>query len=238
MPSHFLFVDETGDLGPKGTEIYGYGMIEVAAKNYSKIREIVAEERWRFRIYRDFELSKDTRPLVNVMKQFKELSGAGILSVSGLYINKTRYKGRYLSWSDIDLPASAERAHYLRNYLLRQALEYHYSPGPIDSRRIDLVIDRIAVNSAQRANLEDYLMGKMPLKEEFKIPSIDHVTIADSSYIEGLQMAHNVADVVKRMAVGNFDNEVAMETDVIRITEFLGTEQSSEKDKGTAPPTG
>ncbi|GAI75839.1 unnamed protein product [marine sediment metagenome] len=67
MPTHFVFVDETGDLGLKGTQVYGYGVLEVAASDYGKIRAILAEERWRFRLYRDFELKPAARPVTNVL---------------------------------------------------------------------------------------------------------------------------------------------------------------------------
>ncbi|GAI75844.1 unnamed protein product, partial [marine sediment metagenome] len=49
--------------------------------------------------------------------------------------------------------------HRLRNYLLRHALEFHYSSRRIDESTIDLVLDRIAINRDQQRNLEDYIMS-------------------------------------------------------------------------------
>ena len=67
-----MFVDETGDLGPMGTRVFGYGIFEVHEADYGRIREILAEERWRRRLYRSFELSPDTVPIANILTQLGE----------------------------------------------------------------------------------------------------------------------------------------------------------------------
>ena len=247
MPTHFVFVDETGDLGQKGTDYYGYGIVEVPVSQYARIRQILAEERWRFRLYRDFELDPSSRPAVNVLTQLRELAEWDIISVSGFYINKGRYRGRYLTWSEIKRLNRRQWPHRLRNYLLRKALETHYSTVDIEGRSIDLVLDRIAVNSLQRQNLEDYIKSRkdIPLREPFKLPRIDYVTISDSSYTGALQVAHLVADIVKKSATHSLSPQEMDLARFVRLSEFLGTDSkgsSFESDlnrwEGLAPPNG
>jgi len=224
MPTHFVFVDETGDLGLKGTQVYGYGVLEVAASDYGKIRAILAEERWRFRLYRDFELKPAARPVTNVLMQLQELAECGKVFASGLYINKARYGGSYLTWSDIRRAKRSQWVHRLRNYLLRHALEFHYSSRRIDESTIDLVLDRIAISRDQQRNLEDYIMSRkaIQLREPFRLPNIDYVTISDSSYTGGLQLAHLIAELLKKCASDSLEPELRELVGFIRIVEFLG----------------
>lgn len=224
MPTHFVFVDETGVPAAHGPTIFGYGVLEVGASDYGKIRQILAEERWRFRLYRDFELDPGKRPTSNVLTQLRELAEHGKVHASGLYIDKGHYGGRYLAWSDIGQVKRSEWPHRLRNYVLRKAMEFHYDGRPIDDRSIDLVLDRIAVNPSQRRNLEEYITSHkgIVLRERFALPAIDYVTISDSSYTGGLQLAHLITDLLKMAAMGSLEAEVADLASFIRLAALVG----------------
>lgn len=220
-----MFVDETGDLGPKGSGYYGYGVFEVAAADYGQIRRLLAEARVRYGLYRDLELDLRRQPLMGIFSQLKELAAQDVVRCSGLYIDKHRYGGRYLTWSDVDFAQKSDWAHHLRNYLLRVALEHHYEPYGVEGRSIDLVLDRIAVNVEQHRNLEDYLANRptVPRREPFRLPRLEYLTISDSQYTGALQIAHVVADVVKRYArmIIPADNSAPIE--FIRVSAFLGS---------------
>ena len=235
MPTHFVFVDETGDLGPEGTDIYGYGILVEEVKDYSQIRQILVEERWRFRLFRDFEVDTRGRQASNVFTQLQMLAEVGKISASGFYINKKRYGGRYLHWSEIKRAKRSLMPHRLRNYLLRKALEFHYSDRPIyKDQSIDLVLDRIAVNADQRRNLEDYIMGHKSIqrREPFRLPKIDYVTISDSSYTEALQIAHMVADLVKKCAAGTLQPQELEFCGFIKFMEFWGHKEPTSLEGG------
>jgi len=225
MPSHFIFVDETGDLGPKGTPIFGFGLIQVSVIEYGRIREILAEKRWRRRLYRDFQIDPGAQPASNLLIQLGELANFGKVSASGFYINKARYKGKYLVDEDSTRSEKIESSHLLRNYLLRRALEFHYSDlDDFVDRSLDAVIDRIAVNADQRRNLEEYLSSHkiIGLSKPFRIPRVDYVTISDSSYTGALQLAHLVAEVLKKSCLGLFPTARNSTNGFIKMAEFLG----------------
>lgn len=223
MPTHFLFVDETGNPSSgTTTSYYGFGVVEVISSQYWKIRQILAEERWRQRFYKEFELNAKSYPVLNVFKQLQELSENDLVAASGLFVRKDHYGGRYLKWSDVEQLTEDQWPHAFRNYILRHALEFHYADRLHDQRRIDLVIDRIGVNREQRKNLEAYLRSKMPLQRPFDLPEIEHVTISDSEYTGGLQIADMIASVVKRAATDTLEAEVTEIARFIRIASFVG----------------
>ena len=227
MPSHFVFVDETGDLGPKGTGYYGYGIFEVAASDYGHIRKLLAEARARYSLYRDLELDFRKQPLREIFARLDELASKQIIRRSGLYIDKQRYGGRYLTWSDVELARKPDWAHFLRNYLLRVALEHHYQPYEVDDRRIDVILDRIAVNVEQHRNLEDYLANRatIPRRALFRLPELEYLTISDSRYTGALQIAHVLANVVKQYAKQAIDAGSATPVGFVRVCQFLGSPQ-------------
>jgi len=229
LPSHFVFVDETGDLGPKGTGYYGYGILEVAAVDYGTIRKLLAEARMKYRLYRDLEMDLRKQPLTEIFTHLSELASRDVVRCSGLYIDKLRYSGRYLTWSNVDFTRKSDWAHHLRNYLLRVALEHHYQPYGVGGRSIDLILDRAALNVEQHRNLEDYLANRVPTRagRPFRLPAMEYLTISDSRYTGALQIAHILADVVKHYAKQTIDPNRWAPVGFVRVSAFLGS-----------PPTG
>jgi len=157
------------------------------------------------------------------MRGLKELANHGVISASGLYINKEDYGGRYLKWSDVDVP-STEWTYYLRNYLLRHLLEFHFETVSTTDEPIDLVLDRVILTERQRGNTYDYLNSKteIPLRESFSIPPVEHLTICDSEYVGGLEIAHVLADILTETIKGDIKPEVKAVSDFVRVKHFIG----------------
>lgn len=229
MPSHFVFVDETGSLGRGGTPYFGYGIFEVAASEYWRVRRLLAEARTEYRIYRDFELDIERQPVTGLFQKLTDLSSECMVRCSGLYIDKHLYGGRYLTWSDVEFAKESDWAHHLRNYLLRVALEHHYEQQALDGCSIDLILDRISVNVEQHRNLEDYIANRdsIPRREPFRLPRLEYLTISDSRYTGALQVAHLLANVVKAHAKATLDVGRADEMRFVRVLRFAGASAPS-----------
>lgn len=154
------------------------------------------------------------------------MANNGFVFASGLFISKAYYGGRYLSWSDLDIPPS-EWPYYLRNYLLRHILEFHFQRIGQSNEGIDLVLDRVMLTESQRRNTLSYLRSEtlIPLKQPFSIPTIEYLTIADSEYVGGLEIAHVLAEVLREHAKGTIDAKMRALTDFMEIEYFVGTKK-------------
>jgi len=224
---NFVFVDETGDPGSnisKGASLY-FGMIllSVQDKDYKALRLLLSQIHWLRGTATSIELRRTYNKSLDLMRGLKELANHGVISVSGLYINKEDYGGRYLKWSDVDVPPT-EWTYYLRNYLLRHLLEFHFETvGTIDEP-IDLVLDRVVLTERQRGNTYDYLNSEtgIPLRESFSIPPVEHLTICDSEYVGGLEIAHVLADILRETIKGAITREVKVVSDFVRVKHFVG----------------
>lgn len=223
---YFLFVDDTGDPGEEGSQFFGLAMIQVHSKCYSSIRRLLFSYRMLTGMFPEVaNLPQKPIAHLNLLRGLNALSEAGLIEVSGLYIDKKRYGGRYLNWIEEELNISSEEwRYYLRNYLLRHLLEMHFSGKPNTNNDFDLVLDRIMLSEDQRKNTISYLQGKtaIPLKQPFSIPAIRHLTIADSEYVGGLQLTHIIADLVNNIANGKITKEQIELSNPFRIAEFIG----------------
>lgn len=227
---HFVFVDETGDPGKKtllplgSTPYFGMVALSVADKDYVALRLLLSQIHWLRGTATSMELRRTYNKSLDAMRGLKELANKGIISASGLYINKGDYGGRYLKWSDIKVHPR-EWVYYLRNYLLRHLLELHFSISNNSlADPIDLILDRVVLNEPQRVNTHNYLNSKteIPLRGAFLIPSIEHLTICDSEYVGGLEIAHVLADILKETIKGDISPEVKTVSDFMVIEHFVG----------------
>jgi hypothetical protein len=222
---NFVFVDETGDPGSdiaKGASLYfGMALLSVKDKDYKALRLLLSQIHWLRGTATSIELRRTYNKSLDLMRGLKELANHGVISASGLYINKEDYGGRYLTWSDVEV-TQGEWAYYLRNYLLRHLLELHFSSSNSLTDPVELVLDRGIV--AERQNTYDYLNSKtkIPLRESFSIPPIRHLTICDSEYVGGLEIAHVLADILKETIKGDITPEVKAVSDFVRIKHFVG----------------
>lgn len=230
---NFVFVDETGDPGSdisKGASLYfGMALLSVKDKDYKALRLLLSQIHWLRGTATSIELRKTYNKSLDLMRGLKELANHGVISASGLYINKEDYGGRYLKWSDVDVPPT-EWTYYLRNYLLRHLLEFHFETvGTID-KPIDLVLDRVILTERQRENTYAYLSSrtKIPLRESFSIPPVEHLTICNSEYVGGLEIAHVLADILKETIKGDIASEAKAVSDFVRIKHFVGHKEKAQ----------
>jgi len=230
----FVFVDETGDSGKRRILSYGstpyFGMtaISIIDKEYDNLRLLLSQIHWLRGTATSITLRRTYNKSLDLMRGLKELANHGVISASGLYINKEDYGGRFLKWSDVEVPRS-EWVHYLRNYLLRHLLELHFSNNNSVTDSVDLVLDRINLAERQRRNTYNYLNSKTerPLRERFSIPPVEYLTIGDSEYVGGLEIAHVLADILKGTIKGTITPEVRAVSDFMRIEHFIGHKEKT-----------
>jgi len=229
---NFVFVDDTGDAGKelsKGASAhFGMASLNIRDKDYEALRQLLSQIHWLSGTASIIGLGKESVRALNLLRGLKELARYGIVTASGLYINKTEYGGRYLTWSDIDVP-EGEWPYYLRNYLLRHLLESHFKALGTLTEPVDLVLDRVLLTESQRKNTFEYLNSQtaIPLRQAFTIPSIAHLTIADSEYVGGLEIAHVLADILKKHAKRAISRSETEVSDFIRIEEFVGDKKAA-----------
>ncbi len=229
---NFVFVDETGDPGSdisKGASLYfGMALLSVKDKDYKALRLLLSQIHWLRGTATSIELRRTYNKSLDLMRGLKELANHGVISASGLYINKEDYGGRYLTWSDVDVPPT-EWTYYLRNYLLRHLLEFHFETVGTTDKPIDLVLDRVILTEGQRENTYAYLNSrtKIPLREPFSIPPVAYLTICDSEYVGGLEIAHVLADILKETIKGDITPEVKAVCDFVRVKHFIGHKEKA-----------
>lgn len=223
----FVFVDETGDLGSSPVEYvphyFGMALLQITDGNYECLRKLLSQVHWLCGTAGFTKLKSDSYKALNLLRGLKELQRNGVLSASSLYINKEDYGGRYLKWSESGVPQGLW-PHFLRVYLLRHLLEFHFADMDITSITIDLVLDRITLAGGNRENMHDYLNSKtiVPLKHPFRIPSIQYLTIAGSEYTGGLEIAHLLCDMLKRTIKGTANHTLVGLSSFMKIKHFIG----------------
>lgn len=228
----FVFVDETGDPGSElskgATSSFGMALFSIKDSDYKSIRLLLSQVHWLYGTAGSIILRKRYHKSLSLMRGLKELANHGVISASGLYINKEDYGGRFLKWSDVEVLRS-EWVHYLRNYLLRHLLELHFSNNNPVTDSVDLVLDRVNLAERQRRNTYNYLNSKTekPLREPFSIPPVEYLTIGDSEYVGGLEIAHVLADILKETIKGDITPEVRAVSDFVRIEHFIGHKEKT-----------
>lgn len=225
----FVFVDETGEPGKRNifslgsTPYYGMVALSILDRDYKALRLLLSQMHWLRGAATSIELRRTYYKSMDLMRGLKELANRGVILASGLFINKGDYGGRFLKWSDVDIP-KGEWKHYLRNYLLRHLLELHFSNSGALANTIDLVLDRVTLSETQRKNTYDYLNSKTRklLREPFAIPPIEFLTIGDSEYVGGLEITHVLADILRETIKGEVTSEVKEVSNFMRIEHFAG----------------
>ncbi|MBI2836290.1 MAG: hypothetical protein HYX85_01165 [Chloroflexi bacterium] len=105
---------------------------------------------------------------------------------------------------------------------------------------MDLVLGRVTLTDSQRRNTFDYLNSEssISLSRKFEIPPINFLTLADSEYVGGLEIAHVLADVLKEQLNGTITPAVKKEvSNFMRIEPFTGHSESPPKwFGGNRPP--
>lgn len=226
----FVFVDETGEpgeinlLSPGSTPYFGMAAISILDRDYKALRLLLSQIHWLRGTATTID-SKNHIWAFNFLRGLKELEAIGMISASALYIDKKDYKGRYLTWSDYNIRKDEWR-YYLRNYLLRHLLEYHFNSS-IPNEPVELIIDRITLTESQVKNTRNYLNSQALPKESvpFAIPYIKHLTLPASEYVGGLEVAHLLADVLKRRIQNNIPPLMEELSNFVRTIHFPGEEK-------------
>jgi len=230
---NLVFVDETGDPGSKWSKgaspFFGMALISVMDKDYEALKRLLSQVHWLCGTVAPISLGHYSIRALNLLRGLQELARNRIVSASGLYISKECYGGRYTEWSDIDVPSSEWR-YYLRNYLLRHLLEFHFSAPDSPSEPMDLILDRVILTESQRKNTLEYLNSKtaIPLREPFRISPITFLTVADSQYVGGLEIAHVLADILREFIKGTISESLKELSDFMRIEHFIGHEKKTQ----------
>lgn len=230
---NFVFVDETGDPGSelsKGTSsFFGMTLISVMDKDYEALQRLLSQVHWLCGTASPISLGANPVRALNLLRGLQELARNRVVSASGLYISKECYGGRYTKWSDIDVPSSGW-AYYLRNYLLRHLLEFHFAALETPSEPMDLILDRVLLTEKQRKNTIEYLNSKtaIPLRAPFRIPHVTFLTVADSQYVGGLEIAHVLSDILRGFTKGTIPESLKELSDFMRIEHFIGREKETQ----------
>ena len=166
---------------------------------------------------------------LNILRGISKLAETGLIEISGLYIDKNNYGGRYIQWCESKYNVPPKNwPYYLRMYLLRHLLEIHFSDKPlVGNDEIDLVLDRVLLSESQRENLLNYLNSKTPTKliTPFKIPPIKTLTEADSQYVGALQLTHILAELLNDFARNRIIDEKLELASHFKVVQFLGYKQ-------------
>jgi len=237
----YIFIDETGEPGPSGSAHFGFGLLHVHSDNYKVITQLMAQVRWLCNIFSEIkrtEPGQEYRAERYILKGLQSLMAERTVFVSGFFINKEQYRGRYLRWCERPEVSEDDWAYYLRNYLLRHLLEFHFSYHELNARNIDIVVDRITLSESQRLNTLNYLTSKVTLKEPFKLPNIQYFTIGDSKYICGLEVAHIIAGLVREQTLEAVKDSFCGFASFVPVIGFLGHMQDQLLEGGKDHPLG
>ena len=226
---NFVFVDETGDTGSKGgTDFFGYTILQVSSNDYHILHLLISQVCWLCGSAKPMRLTERPYRILNLLRGLKELANDEIISASALYIRKDEYCGRYLHWADYEIPPT-QWTHYLRNYLLRHALEFHFTTGNNLITPIEIILDRFVITEDWQSKSLRYFNSQtpIPLRENFKIPPVLYLTLADSHYVHGIQVAHVLADTLRWQILGNINPTLTELSSFMRIKYFVGEGKTS-----------
>lgn len=195
-----VFADDTGDPGSGGSPHFGYAMLVVDRGALGHLVELRTAFRHSVGLYGEAKGGNVNHP------RFREaldcldplLTGEGAL-VAACVITKAQYRGPWLD-RDGDVPADP---NFLRNYLVRKALELAFDGLEHAESAFELVLDRVDYSDEQVLNLRRYLRGDFAEHGPFPFPRVTHVTHGDSVYIDGLQVADHFARLAYAVASGS-----------------------------------
>ena len=145
----------------------------------------MAAFRYLRRLSRELKIPVGKPEFDRLMDPIQTLAEGGeAISASAVYLDKETFSGPYLR---PDSPRGQDARRFW-NFALRRLLEWHFAANPLISERYDLVLDRIEMSRAQKAELEEYL------DRNLRIPTPVNVTLASSLYVEALQVVHHIAN--------------------------------------------
>ena len=191
----YLFLDESGDPGtaPGNNPIYLLAGLHVTKRGLEALRVHLACFRYQHQVSKEFKswgaLLKDgpTVQLKAFVETLVTLTEEGTIAATVNWLHKPSYQGNQGPY------LAKGRSQKFRSFQLRLLLSRHRSRGHW-SDNLDIVLDRWNMSEDRYLNLRQYVEETIWGLE----PRPAHVTVADSDYVEGLQ----VADMYARFARG------------------------------------
>jgi hypothetical protein len=196
----YLFLDESGDPGtaPGNNPIYLLAGLHVTKAGLDALRVHLACFRYQHQVSKEFKswgsLLKDqpTTQLKAFVETLATLTADGLVQGTVNWLHKPSYlanQGPYLGRG---------QSQEFRSFQLRLLLTRHRARG-YWSDNLDVVLDRWNMTEERYLNLRQYVKAKIWDLE----PRPAHVTVADSDYVEGLQIADMYARFARRVVEGD-----------------------------------
>lgn len=178
----FLFIDESGDPGIRGTNYYTCCVLHVTDISLHEVVQKISEFRFYFDHYHEIhshKLSKNRlRKLNQLLRKKKRHFKSSVVT-----LDKKNYKGFYLK----DRGLKKADSNLFRKYIYRQVVDFHFLNHKIETKRVELVLDRANLSSEDMDNLEGYL------RRWSLLPRLDALTEVDSKYTDCIQVADVIA---------------------------------------------
>lgn len=199
QPPEYLFLDESGDPGTEegNNPVYILAGLHVTKSAMESLRVHLACFRYHHHVTKEFKdwgaLLKDapTQQLKAFADTLAAMTDSGALAATVNWLQKEDYKsnaGPYLGHGETQL---------FRNFQVRLLLSRHKSRG-YWSDNLDVVLDRWNMTEERYLNLRQYIKEKVWGLD----PRPAHVTLADSDYVEGLQVVDMYARFARRVIEG------------------------------------
>lgn len=195
----FFFVDESGDPGtePGNNPLYLLAGLWIPDPSLDHVRLHLANFRYQHGVTKELKgwgsLLKDkpTAAAKGLLETLALLTEDGLIQATTTWLVKDSYRAKGGPHLDPGTPTIKFRNYQLRRLLHRQKARGFWSDN------IDLVVDRWSMNDEQQDNLRKYLKDNLFLQ-----PALAHVTIADSAYVDPIQIADIYARIARRVVEG------------------------------------
>lgn len=184
----YLFIDESGDSGDgrgDSSDYYAELVLHLSRTSYYDFIKHITNWRYVKSLSKEMKKLPKGPDMERFVRPISVLQDDGLLSCSWVYLTKAKFTGPYLR---ADSPKGIDSIKF-RNFVHRQLLEFHFSQYSAMTPNIELVFDRFEMSSHAIKNLEDYLKGN------YNLPTFRHITHADSTYTEALQVASQLVNL-------------------------------------------
>ena len=201
----YLFIDESGDPGytiEEGASSAHYAEIALQFNDNGLDDCLTHITNWKYVLgkYREPKSLPTGRggQLHRYLTPFIETCHRGDLCCSCVYLLKSGYTGPYLKPS---LPGG-QNPIWFRNFVHRKLLEFHFELFRPERGKIELVFDQYKMSSGAISNLEQYL------RDNWNLPEFEHICHVNSIYTEAIQVASQLVNAVKDIALGTATDEM------------------------------
>jgi len=195
---------------------YIQGLLHITDKSLKRINVHLGAFRYFGHIQPELKATRlnklQKEKLLAVLKC--SMAGNGFIAATSVFIDKSKYNGRYIKESALLPPKDAAR---FRHFMMRRLLEFHFQNNKAQSREIEIVIDRFHSDEAKEQQLKNYLRK---LKKLDFVPEFLHIIQADSRYLELLQITDWIAGSVKEKYFVHSERDFGDLFDYIRVKQL------------------